>query len=90
MEDDKLCSCSFKHKIRKWDIKNNYKCVQAITGHTSSIISIIEMNGYIISVGDKDDNGVRLRNNISIKVIKGNYCVSNTSLSKLKENEIII
>ena len=54
------------HTIRKWDNKNNYKCVQVIKGHANSVISIIEMNGYIISVGDKDDNSVRIRNNINI------------------------
>ena len=100
LEDGRLCSCSSDKTITIWD--RNYQFFYILTGHTDEIMSIIEMNDYIISsTYDKyyislfkyGHDGVRIWNKHTrgcIKYIQHLYCYSNNSLSKLGENKIIL
>ena len=93
LEDGRLCSCSKDTTIKLWDNKNNYICTHTLKGHTSAIIYVMEINNYILSVGEQDSLRIRNKNKISScnnKQIKGIHCFNRNTISKLKENAIII
>lgn len=53
LEDGKLVSCSNDKTIKIWDDTNNYESVQTLLDNTESVISVIEMNNYFVSVSSK-------------------------------------
>lgn len=94
LEDGKLCSCSDDHTIKIWDNKNNYECFQTLAEDSESVNCIIEMNSYIISsAGDDNSFNVRIWSKSTFKCVKtleNICCWNNNSISKLKDNTIIL
>ena len=88
LEDGRLCSCSWDETIIIWN--QNYQPIITLTGHTDSIMSIIEIYYYIISC---TRNSTIIWNKYTyecITVIQHLYCCENNSLSKLGENRVIL
>lgn len=87
LEDGRLCSCSRDKKIRIWN--NTYQCILALHGHNNNVLCIIEVNDYIVSVGEQ----MKIWNKDTyqfIKTLNNVCCYRNNSISKLKESTIII
>ena len=93
LEDGRLCSCSTDSTVKIWDIERNYRCVQTLTGHTDEVECVIDINDYIISVGNIYDCTVRIWNNSTyecVETIPNIYCSWMNGISKIKENSVIL
>lgn len=91
LENDRLCSCSWSNTIVIWD--KDYNPIKSFKGHNHSISSIMEINDCIISVGNKDDNSLKIWNKETYECIKffpNLYCHNKNGLSKLKMDTIIL
>ena len=88
LEDGRLCSYSADKSIRIWD--KNYKCIQTLTGFNNSPTSVIEINDYLIAAADTSLKIWNKNTFEPIQTIQDIRCWNSNSLSKLKENTIIV
>ena len=57
-----IATASFDHNIKIWDL-NDFRCIQTLTGHKSSVIDVIyHSDGYLVSCS----------NDLTIKIWKNN------------------
>lgn len=96
LKDGKLCSYSLDKTIRIWDNKNNYQCIRTLKAHSnafSMISSIMEMENYILSVGNNFDKSLIVWDKSTYTrkaLINGVYANGGDALEKLKDNTVIL
>lgn len=90
LEDEKLCSSSYDRTIKIWDEKN-YECIKTLKTPEDTVISLLQMNDYLVSAGISGYRSLRLWNlkNWKCKYIREVYCCYD-ALTKTKDNKLIL